>query len=52
MASKKVGGFLDSVNRNFDKAAAYTKIPKGLLEQIKVCNSVYQVKFPVHIGTH
>jgi glutamate dehydrogenase (NAD(P)+) len=42
--------FLDGVNYNFDKAAAYTKIPDGLLEQIKVCNSVYSMKFPVKIG--
>lgn len=42
--------FFESVNRNFDKAAALTTIPKGLLEQIKVCNSVYQMRFPVKIG--
>jgi glutamate dehydrogenase (NAD(P)+) len=39
--------FFDQVNQNFDKAAAYTKHPRGLLEQIKVCNSVYHVAFPV-----
>jgi len=39
--------FFDQVNTNFDKAAAYTQHPKGLLEQIKVCNSVYHVAFPV-----
>ena len=32
--------FLESVNKNFDKAASYTDIPKGLLQQIKVCNAV------------
>ena len=42
--------FLESVNRNFDKAAVHTNLPKGLLEQIKVCNSVYQMRFPVKIG--
>jgi glutamate dehydrogenase (NAD(P)+) len=42
--------FLDSVNRNFDKAAVHTGLPKGLLEQIRVCNSVYQMRFPVKIG--
>lgn len=42
--------FLESVNSNFDKAARHTDIPKGLLEQIKVCNSVYRMKFPVRIG--
>ena len=39
--------FFDQVNANFDKAAAYTKHPKGVLEQIKVCNSVYHMAFPV-----
>ena len=42
--------FLESVNQNFDKAAAHTGLPKGLLNQIKVCNSVYQMQFPVKIG--
>ena len=42
--------FFDSVNKSFDKAAAHTNIPKGLLAQIKVCNSVYQMAFPVKIG--
>lgn len=42
--------FYESVNRNFSKAAEFTSIPKGLLEQIRVCNSVYQMKFPVKIG--
>jgi glutamate dehydrogenase (NAD(P)+) len=39
--------FFDQVNANFDKAAAYTKHPKGVLEQIKTCNSVYHMAFPV-----
>ena len=30
-----------------DRAAAYTKHTKGLLEQIKVCNSVYHMAFPI-----
>lgn len=42
--------FLESVNRNFDRAARFTKLPKGLLAQIKVCNSVYQMRFPVRVG--
>ena len=47
---KREPNFLESVSRNFDKAAALTNLPKGLLEQIKVCNSVYQMRFPVKIG--
>lgn len=51
MATKKKElGFLDGVNHNFDKAASHTKIPKGLLSQIKACNSVYKMNFPVKVG--
>jgi glutamate dehydrogenase (NAD(P)+) len=39
--------FFHSVERNFDRAAKFTKWDKGLLEQIKACNSVYQMRFPV-----
>lgn len=47
---KKHLSFFESVNRNFDRAAEHTNIPKGLLEQIKVCNAVYEMTFPVKIG--
>lgn len=43
--------FLESVSRNFDRAAVHSGLPQGLLAQIKVCNSVYQMKFPVRIGS-
>jgi glutamate dehydrogenase (NAD(P)+) len=39
--------FFEQVNRNFDKAATYTTHPAGLLEQIKSCNSIYHIKFPL-----
>lgn len=39
--------FFKSVERSFDKAAKFTKWDKGLLEQIKACNSIYSMKFPV-----
>ena len=42
--------FYQNVEDSFDKAAALSKHPKGLLEQIKLCNSVYRMKFPVKIG--
>lgn len=42
--------FLDSVNAYFDKAAAILDHPKGLLDQIRVCNSVYYMQFPVRIN--
>lgn len=39
--------FFAQVNQNFDKAAAYTNFDKGILNQIKMCNTVYQVSFPL-----
>lgn len=42
--------FFKNVERNFDKAAKFTDLHEGLLAQIKVCNSVYQIQFPVKIG--
>jgi glutamate dehydrogenase (NAD(P)+) len=39
--------FFQSVERSFDKAAEFTKWDKGLLEQIKACNSIYTMRFPV-----
>jgi glutamate dehydrogenase (NAD(P)+) len=42
--------FFESVERYFDKAAPHTNLPKGLLSQIKACNAIYQMNFPVKIG--
>ncbi len=42
--------FYQTVERNFERAAAAVDYPRGLLDQIKVCNSVYMVRFPVRIG--
>lgn len=42
--------FFESVQRNFDKAAACTDLDSGILEQIKACNSVYKMRFPVKVG--
>jgi glutamate dehydrogenase (NAD(P)+) len=39
--------FFDTVNIYFERAAALTDYPRGLLEQIKACNSVYSFTFPV-----
>ena len=41
--------FFNSVTRSFDKAAGFTKWDPGILEQIKECNSVYQMRFPVRM---
>lgn len=35
------------VNKYFDKAAAHLDLPAGLLAQIKACNSVFRVSFPL-----
>jgi len=37
----------DNVNAYFDRAAALSGHPKGLLEQIRACNSVHAFQFPV-----
>ena len=50
MSSEKPYSFFQSVERSFDKAAIFTEWDPGILEQIKVCNSVYQMRFPVKIN--
>lgn len=47
---KESYSFFGNVERYFDQAAAFTNYPKGLLDQIKVCNSVYEMHFPIQIG--
>ena len=48
MAAAQSGpSFFETVNLYFDKAAALTDYPQGLLEQIKACNSVYAFQFPI-----
>lgn len=39
--------FLTSVGIYFDRAARLTGHPAGLLEQVKCCNAVYRMRFPV-----
>ncbi len=39
--------FLEQVDRMFDKASALTSHSAGLLTQIKMCNSVYAMEFPL-----
>jgi len=39
--------FFESVTKSFDKAAKFTSWEQGLLEQIKECNAVYQMRFPI-----
>ncbi len=46
MASQHIPMFAQ-VNKYFDKAAAHLDHPSGLLAQIKACNSVYRMQFPL-----
>lgn len=39
--------FFAQVNEAFDNAAQYSHYDEGLLNQIKVCNNVYQITFPL-----
>src|SRR5262245_43557078 len=45
-----MASFRDSVHRMFDRAAAVLDLPAGLPEEIKACNSVLKVEFPVLLG--
>lgn len=45
--SEKNYSFFGAVERSFDKAAKFTKWERGILEQIKACNAVYQMRFPI-----
>jgi len=45
--SEQKYSFFESVTKSFDKAAKFTNWEQGLLEQIKECNAVYQMRFPV-----
>ena len=40
-------GFLDNVNRAFDKAARFTGFSQGLLDELKAGNSLYRFEFPL-----
>jgi glutamate dehydrogenase (NAD(P)+) len=42
--------FFGAVEKSFDKAAAFTNWDPGVLEQIKQCNAVYRMHFPVKVG--
>jgi glutamate dehydrogenase (NAD(P)+) len=41
--------FFNDVNSYVDKAAKFTKHPQGLIQQIKRCNSVLHVSFPLRM---
>ncbi len=41
--------FFETVTSFFDRAAAYTNHPPGLLTQINSCNSIYEFNFPLKV---
>lgn len=50
MSAETHYSFFQSVEKSFDKAAKFTKWDSGLLEQIKQCNSVLRMHFPVKVN--
>ena len=42
-------GFFRDVQTQFEKTAAFTTHSAGLLEQIRACNAVYRIRFPVEL---
>src|SRR5690606_33910209 len=42
--------FFEIVQRNFDKESKLKRFVHGILDQIKACNSILRVRFPVKIG--
>lgn len=50
MSAHQEYSFFGAVEKSFDKAAAFTKWDPGILEQIKQCNAVYRMHFPVKVG--
>jgi len=49
IGSQREHSFFSDVLNYFENAARFTKYPPGLLDQIKYCNSVYRIKFPVRL---
>jgi glutamate dehydrogenase (NAD(P)+) len=47
MSSTSNYSFFQSVEKSFDKASKFTSWDPGILEQIKQCNAVYQIRFPL-----
>ncbi len=48
--TKPAYSFYDDVGKFVDKAARFTEHPKGLIDQIKECNSVYRISFPLRMS--
>ena len=50
LKEQRENSFFEDVLKYFDKATAYVNADAGVLDQIKYCNSVYRMKFPVKVG--
>lgn len=50
ITEKREDDFFQDVLKYFDKASKFVDVAPGILEQIKYCNSVYRMRFPVKIG--
>jgi glutamate dehydrogenase (NAD(P)+) len=42
--------FLDSVHRQYDQAVSYLDLGPGMVEQLRKCNTMLHVRFPVRDG--
>ncbi|MGI9139307.1 MAG: Glu/Leu/Phe/Val family dehydrogenase [Sediminibacterium sp.] len=47
MSDNQPYSFFESVEKSFDKASKFTTWEQGILDQIKACNSIYSMRFPV-----
>lgn len=54
MSTTQIQGkdFYDSVLQFYDQAAKFSKLDPGIISQIRACNSIYKVNFPVEVDGH
>lgn len=54
MTNEQVKGkdFYESVLQFYDHAASFSKLDPGIIAQIRACNSIYKVNFPVEVDGH
>ncbi len=46
-AARRRNGFFRDVNRHFARAARHTSLPADVLRNVRTCNAVYRIRFPV-----
>ena len=44
---REAADMLADVDAQFERAAAFSDHPRGLLDQIKACSAIYRIRFPV-----